>query len=61
MLPNQVLFPKTKCKDIFKYLLEDVDSFDLSKGNPKYYIKILKFSKMNDNDYQSVASFHCEI
>ena len=51
----------SKCKDNFKYLLGDADSFDFPNGIPKYYIKNFKISKMNDNDYQSVASFDCEI
>ena len=48
-LPGPV--SKSKCKDNFKYLLTDVDFFDFPK-------KDIKFSKINDIDYQSVASFY---
>ena len=57
-LPNLVLFPSQSVKITLPIKR---CRFDFPRGAPKYYIKNLKFSKMNDNDYQNFASFHCEI
>ena len=58
LLPNLVLFPSQSVK-ITLHIKRC--RFDFPRRVPKYYIKNLKFPKMNDNDYQNFASFHCEI